>query len=533
MPSRTPILRHRLGGGWAPDFGPVADVDISGGMVRVPWLVDIENMTFTLDGGARKIGGTEKVNAAALESGVKVMGLFDYWRHGTSGSPAQKRVIHVGTKIKKDDADGNFTDIFTGLTAGAIPSYAVFDDYLIMMNTTEVPKFWDQTTAKDLGTNTPNGAFGVTHKNRFWIAGVDATPSRLFYSQALPSGADGDWNGTGAGIIDVDPGDGDRITGLASYKDELWVFKGPYKGSIHRIGGSSPADFSRRVFVRGLGAVGHNSIFPYSDDLGFMWVDGSVHSLKATAAFGDFREAALSLPLNEWLRDHARTDRLGRAWAANSTSLGKVFITIAIDTSSDNNFTLCMDYRFIQTEGQPRWSAIPMLQAACVANVSDETASEQPAIYAGGNDGFVRRVNRTRRTLDATTGYSAHMTWPFLHYGEPVRTKTLGHVAVGIVPRGAEDFVLRWTRDGEAEQTQTISQAGSGFYLAPAAPLPEFMLDESFLAGEAFLNRFVNLEEGGEFRTIQFGFTQGGADGDLQWHEFSAAISPGANSWEN
>ena len=71
------------------------------------------------------------------------------------------------------------------MTAGAIPSYAAFDDYLVIMSDaiTDVPRYWDQTTAKVLGTNTPRCSFGITHANRFWMAGDYAEPSRLYYSQ--------------------------------------------------------------------------------------------------------------------------------------------------------------------------------------------------------------------------------------------------------------------------------------------------------------------------------------------------------------
>ena len=114
MPSDHAVLRHRYAGGWAPDFGPTAEVEVSD-LINVPWLTKADNIGYLLDGGVRKIGGTAKLNGSALEAGARVVGLYDYWRLGTAGSPSQKRVIHVGTKIKKDDADGSFSDLFTGL----------------------------------------------------------------------------------------------------------------------------------------------------------------------------------------------------------------------------------------------------------------------------------------------------------------------------------------------------------------------------------------------------------------------------------
>jgi hypothetical protein len=165
----------------------------------------------------RKVGGTQRLNAAALESGAKIAGLFDFWRIGTSNAPNQERVLHVGTTIKKDSADGVFTDIKTGQVAGAIPSYAQFDDDLIIMSDAlaDVPLVYTQTgNATTLGTNTPNCSFGVTHANRFWMAGDETNPSTVYYSRPLPDGPGGDWNNANAGQFQIDPGDGDKVTAV-------------------------------------------------------------------------------------------------------------------------------------------------------------------------------------------------------------------------------------------------------------------------------------------------------------------------------
>ena len=58
---------------------------------------------------------------------------------------------------------------------------------------------------------------------------MDANPSRLYYSQdVVLSGPDGDWNSTGAGYIDISPGDGDGIRGLVSH-----IFK--YGGMVDKF----------------------------------------------------------------------------------------------------------------------------------------------------------------------------------------------------------------------------------------------------------------------------------------------------------
>ena len=121
-----------FGGGFASDFGPSADVvPNQSGDVVFPFLVDAENVSFELDGGVRKIGGTTKLNSSVIASGAEIMGLADFWRMGTGGSGTQRRVVHAGTVIMADAADGTFANIRTGRTEDAIPSYFTIDDQLI------------------------------------------------------------------------------------------------------------------------------------------------------------------------------------------------------------------------------------------------------------------------------------------------------------------------------------------------------------------------------------------------------------------
>jgi hypothetical protein len=60
-----------------------------------------------------------------------------------------------------------------------------------------------------------------------------------------------------------------------------------------------------------------------------------------------------------------------------------------------------------------------------------------------------------------------------------------------------------------------------------------FALGTSTLGGARFVNRFFALEEGGEFRSIQFQVTQGGLNQDIDLHSIFAEVEPGADSTEN
>lgn len=533
MASNAMTIRHQFGGGWATDFGPTIDVSPDqSGKVVIPFLIDAENCLYELDGGPHKIGGTSKVNSSALQSGAEVTGVYDYWRQGTVGGATRRRICHVGTKVFADTDDASFvTELATGLEAGKVPSYFTFDDLLIYTSdsTTDVPRSWDQTTSQNLAGTPPNFSFGTAHKNRAWVAGIAATPSRLHYSANTDPE---DWTGAGSGSIDIDPNDGDMITGLFSHKDELLVFKGPNKGSIHRITGSSPTGsdaFARKNFVKGIGAAWHNAIFPFADDVGFVSQYGSVHSLSATAAYGDFFESALSRPINiGGIRTYLNYNRLRNIWAVTDPLAGVVYITASWDGSSTNNRCIAMDFR--SAPDVIRWSKVPAYAASSLGLFVDTNGIRR--VLAGGNDGFIRRLNIVDRSVDTTTGIAYKVTTPHLNYGQPIRMKTLERGSIGIAPKGDFNFTFGWTRDNNAQQTLTVAQGGAD--VLGTATANQFTLDTSTLAGAQYVDRYHEFgESGGEFRSVNFQVTDSANYQDIELHSITAAITLGAESTEN
>ena len=530
MTTRSQNLRHRFEGGWATDLGPTVDVvPDESGKVPIPFLTAAENVFYELDGGVHKIGGTAKLNSSALESGAVIRGLYDYWAQGTLGAPVRRRVVHVSDKVLRDADDGNFaTTLFSGLSSTAVPNYSTFDDLLIMANdsTTDVPKSFDGTTAQNLAGSPPRFSFSVVHHGRQFAAGNYTSPSTIYYTSAFNPE---DWIGAGSGSILIEPNDGDMITGLASFKNELWIFKGPNKGSINRLVGSTPSTFALEPFIKsGLGAAWQNSIFQFKDDLGFVSQYGTVHSLVATSAFGDFNEAALSLPIHGWLREHLNYNRLRFISAANDPLNGYVLFTLAIDSSTNNNIILMMDYRRYP-QGPVRWASWPAKQAGALNLFVDTNGLRR--ILLGGNDGYVRRDNVLDRSIDGTTAYTAKATTPHLNYGDPMLMKNITAAAVGLAPKGNYDLTFTWMRDDASAQSVTLDQGG-GDVLGPAAA-NEFTLGTSQLSGARFVDRYVELVEGGEFRSISYQLTQSGLSEGMEVHSFSATVKAGSMSTEN
>lgn len=534
-PSSMNTIFHIFGGGYAPDRGKSASIlPGDGGTVIVPYLLNAENCIFEESGAPRKIGGLDKVNSAELESGALVMGIADYWRQGTSFTPTQRRVIHVGTTIKQDDADGNFNDIFTGLEAGVVPDYTQFNDDLIIASdsTMDVPRVTDGSTHANLAGTPPNFSFSVVHRNRVWASGVATDPSGLYYSAAEDHE---DWVGVGSGLLQIDPNDGDRITGLAVYRKALIIFKGPNKGSIHRLTGTDPNTFSLEPFVsRGLGSVNHRTIFYFRDDVGFMWSDGTIHSLNATERFGDFEQASLSRDFATTLRARLSTGSLRFAVAETFDNLGHVRIAVPQDASSENNYMLNMDYRF----DPPRWSHSetlgPFIQS--IVDAVDPSDANKRVLLCGGNDGFVRRMDRRDLSIDGTAAIPMAVDTPALDYQLQMKKKVIYFLSVGVAPKGADSGSARWRRDDKTEQSKTFVQQSGGAVLAPAPTgFTAFTLGDStdgVLGSSSFRDIHLTLHEGGEFEHIAYGWSSIEQGQDLQIEHFSATLKPSADTAE-
>lgn len=519
---QTQFINHTFGGGWATDFGPTYYGAPDGNAMRLPWLNDAINCVYEFDGGPRKAPGTNKLNSSVIEASKTVMGIYDYWRLGTSTTPAQRRLVHVNDKIYHDGGTGNFASLVSGLEVGAVPHYSTFNDLAIIASnsSTDVPTSWDQSTFQNLAGGPPRFSFSVKHQGKQWASGNWLVPYRLYYSV---TGNPEDWTSTGSGSIDIDPGDGDRIVGIASHKNDLWVFKGPNKLSIHRITGTTPSTFARTTFIEGLSAANQQCIFRFGDDLGFVSPRGTVHSLTATNAYGDYNQSYMNYPIMSWCRDNMNQSR-STYWKAVSDPLrGLTLITFPLSGYTNNNRCLMLDWRFMaQGEPYPRWALWDFGAFASLGYVID--TNNRPRIFAGGYDGYVYRLDQSTRTHNSTSiNYTVRT--PYLTYGSEYRTKCISDAAVGHYPRSSSTVTFGWTCDSNTEQTTTFSQSGG-------TVLGTFLLGTDVLGGSRFTQRFIQ-ELNGEFRSIQYRINENADNSDFEMHNIGAALTPTGYSTEN
>lgn len=546
-------VSHIIEGGWATDYGNTFYGSPQGGEIRIPWCKKCENVRFHLDGSFGKHPGTYRIVNAPIkapQSGTGFVGssfafnVFDYISMGASLTGTRKRVAIVGSWLYDIT---NMTPLLIGdiaLASGSVCQMTTFNDLLIIAGGPNSPKSWDQTTFQSLAGTPPIFTFSTPHSGRHWAAGSAALPSRLYYSAV---GNPEDWVGSGSGSIDINPGDGDAIVGILSWKKELWVFKGPHKLSIHRITGTDPSDFARSEFVTGISAAGQGSIFSMGDDFGFWSPRGSCHSLSATAAYGDYTQAYLNFPILSWCRnpDNISSGEYSRSWQAVtdiSQSITYVVFNnnnILVDTDKPH-VVLGMDWKFrSDSNPYPRFIQMDLKhKITCLGMTSGVFDASQLQMTFGSTDGvFIQEVpDSTPFYASDSLAFPMTVETPALTYGPPSQKKTLISVGVSLDSNYSTISqlyaTLNFTYGGRGAPAQTIDFTNKG-----GIPLGTFVLDEDQLDGGENIHEF-NAEANGE--AIEFSYRLGedgtlfaGQGTNVRTKYFHTLITPSGESLEN
>ena len=142
------------------------------------------------------------------------------------------------------------------LTSGATQASAIF----VGEELTTQKWSGSGSSSNLLGTPPSNARYITVHRNKVWIAchGIGNTPpykSRINYSASLNAE---DWTtASDAGHFDIDPGDGDEITGICSIGASLLVFK---KWATYIIRGDTATTFKVSKISANIGCVAPDSI---------------------------------------------------------------------------------------------------------------------------------------------------------------------------------------------------------------------------------------------------------------------------------
>jgi hypothetical protein len=226
---------------------------------------DLMNVVFDELGAITKRNGYTALNAAQID-GNPITSMFGYYQsNGT-----RTLIATSGTSVYKWTSNA-WQSIKTGLSANSARfTFTTYLDKLYMVNgnTLDGLMQWDGLTFSKVATTPapPAGKYVVVHKNRMYLAGDPANPSRLYMSDL---GSPTSW--PALNFVDVNTNDGDKITGVSEHLDGLVVFK---ERSIHVLRGTDPSNYVMFDAHQGAGTVSHWSIVQASNLLFYLSRDG-------------------------------------------------------------------------------------------------------------------------------------------------------------------------------------------------------------------------------------------------------------------
>ena len=466
----------------------------------------------------RKRKGTALYNTTTTGATDVFTSIADYWRHGASLSPTQKFVACVAGKIVKDDGDGVWDELLaSGFGSNtALTDITIAEGLAIFSNdANQAPRSWDQTTFQSLAGSPPNFSASVYHLRRLFGIGIPATPSQCTYSAG---GAVTTWSGADSSNFIFDEDDGDRLTGVSQpFFKRLYFFKGPNKGSIHTISGTTISTFTKEKIFNGLPCQSHKSIVSTPNDI--YWVSNvGIHSLAATEKYGDTEAAFLSYPIQDQFRNlnMSRLRYSAGFYHPDRNIVGWAFST---QSNSTNDTIFCYNY------ATGFWSTWKFSFNVATPTVMLTPTTGKPRLYLGGYNGQVRSGEQNTLSDDASTAYTARVRTPtHLKLGEEtneLQEKSFAGLVSIVRPVGNYTAAIRVTVDTRS-QTDTVSLlAGSGDLIGST-----FIIGTSLISGSN-LTTIVPSIIGERGRSIQIQWTQGGANQDFELYGYAIAYTPG------
>ena len=345
--------------------------------------VQLDNIHLDTNGAWVKRKGHERRNLTSISASIT--GIYDYVKK--DGTRAI--IVTAGTQVYKYNTSTLELDsIATGLTNGLLWGFETFTDLLILTNGTDNVKKYDGTTFADLGGSPPKGKFLKLFNNYLFLAGNSTDPSRLYYSNKNNPEV---W--TSGDHIDINPDDGDQISGLAALFDQLVIFK---RNSIYTLSGDSPSIFKVSQITSDVGCLAQNSIQNITDDSSgpdslYFYGERGVYAFRGTGVdyISEKIEDLISsgpdspTPLN--------LTRLSKAASCHNRKRNQHWIALTPSGGSNNTIIFVYDYL------NNAWTKFTGITGNALAYVADPLLSgipiESQIVWTGDGTGFVSQAD--------------------------------------------------------------------------------------------------------------------------------------------
>lgn len=366
---------------------------------------DLNNISFVESGCISKSAGIVSVGTG-LVNNPKGLGTF----YTVSGN---KYVLTVdGTDLKYLNGSTWTSIAGVSFTTGKEVNFTQCSDKLFINNGFEAMAQLDSSLNLTRPTTTISAAFSIWFSGFQIATGVSTQPNRIYISDITTNAGDftntnptgtgiysvydgtthpgsSTYAGSGANYVDVNVGDGDKITGLAKYQGVVIIFKerAIYQLSLSSVGAPTIIQISQST-----GAVSHKSIDNVENDIFYL-------SRKGYYVLGNEPNYSNSIRSNELSsRINPIIQTINPAESSNAASIFsdfKFYSSFATGGNSFNNQTLIYDRRYLA------WSKLDYMDANSWTEFIDSTGQKH-LYYADDNQAKVYEVVEGNYSIDGT-----------------------------------------------------------------------------------------------------------------------------------
>lgn len=389
--------------------------------------------------------GYQTLNAnAPLAGGQPVLSLH----HFTDVAGTEHTVAQAGNNLYAVNlTNGAATLLYAGLSATGRLRSVAFLGWLFLVGTNQPPLRWDGQNAPQLLPNWPPVISGMAavgtpslaacYANRLIVAGDESNPSALYLS-ALEAPTDftlGSGAAT-AGVIQVQPGDGDRVTALHPFflpvvnQQVLLIFK---QRSVFMLTGWNATDFTLQKLTGERGAVGQESVVALGQDVLFLTPELQIARLATTAMQGNLSFGLVSTPIAQQLAQ-ANRNALANTLAVLLPQRNELWWFLPEGSATHPNRVLVAR---LLADNQVVWSVRSGIQATAVLH-------SPWGLVTGQSTGTLQRQ------LTGSVYDTAPVPWvyrtPYYPLGNPLQRKRLREVVFYLHQASRQGFTVatRW-----------------------------------------------------------------------------------------
>ena len=300
---------------------------------------DLLNVEITKE--IKKRSGYTAINSTAISGSTGIYGLGTFYKTGGSDYLLYASHTTIGTI---NFSTGATASIITGLTTNERTRFKQFKNIAVITKQSDAPQKYDGTTGEALGGSPPTCPYQAVHKNYHFLAGNATYPSRLYYSNL-----DDNETWDVLDFIDINPDDGDVITGIEVTLDSLIIYK---RYNAYILYGDTPtyteglslwqikkASTDTGAASQGSIAVVGKNIIYLSTNEGFQAFGGGVSTDEIS--FDSLTSAMLSKDITPTVKA-LNTSRLTQAEAVSWDN--KYICSLPNGASTTNNYNLIFDY---------------------------------------------------------------------------------------------------------------------------------------------------------------------------------------------